>query len=1000
MTKTVHGPEGLTVQFPDDTDDATINRVMTEAYQHHKATSGIQNQPQPNLDMTPTEKSGTGVNEFVKGLDRLPNLVGLGNVSTGFTKADVSPGEAAARLGQGAFDAEAALGSGVMSTVPHAKEAAVAAVGGLTGRGAQGEGGFAKRYAEAGQDSKQLAEDHPLSNFVGQAYGFGRGGMAVKNVVKATTGKTLGIAGEAAALTGLQSIAQDPTKPAQAVEDAALAAVFGKVLQGVGDRVIKPVAQYVGPRIERAFASKAARAGEEFQIPEAQVQRIANRLKQPVEEVRKGLDDYVKANGVDANILAVVGDDTAAKFGELSRAKKGAADVFRKGEEEALVARPDRVANAVARTGETQTATEAADALAARGDNAVSRTTQVADDLAAEAKAKTTAAQRAVDDSAEAQSRAVSDAATAQTRQVAGQGDKTVRMVRDQTDALKAEQKAKIDASAAKLSQTIQERTAGIKSDEQVAADLKRHTDLVFRGGVDEAGQPVRGLAERQVTLPKGWLNKNFPEDPKTVAAVLRAKALTLEAGATRNRLLKAVDSMTGGADEGGEEAAKKGWETLKLTLDDVDNLRRALKKPVRVDGVDYNLSQIGNRLRDFAAAKHPEYKTEYLDMFANTMKALNARGEGAKVLGANSAAAVKNVATRVAGDETALGRMSTRQGAEDAALQAIAGSTKDGAQTLKTANSILRNAEAIKQLAGKEGADLVQVVRSTMANVQRIQREIADIAEAARTTREGVRDSVKAQTQRIADDATSTQRRISDKRDEVKRGLTDKQVERLKKLDRAAKAQIDTIKLSVAKNQRAISAASKVLSTTEGEFAAATAGSTENLGAVARGSIAGKAAQSPADAVSVVNDLTTPSVQRRVATVAGQDTADTLAAVGRTQKREIQNLDVAAARNKDTGPISEEVGLGMEAVASMMGRAGPGFVTSIIRRAAGQLQSLGISNKAAKAIAEAMLRQNRPYVDKLLNRLAKTERQRKVMAEALHAWAVGVSSSTIANAR
>src|SRR5690606_2593520 len=121
----------------------------------------------------------------------------------------------------------------------------------------------------------------------------------------------------------------------------------------------------------------------------------------------------------------------------------------------------------------------------------------------------------------------------------------------------------------------------------------------------------------------------------------------------------------------------------------------------------------------------------------------------------------------------------------------------------------------------------------------------------------------------------------------------------RLAELRRAARAQIDAIKITLKKDADALRAASKVLSTTEGEFVAATRGSTASTGAVARGSIADEAGQSPASAISVAEQLATPSTARKIARVAGEETASKVQAVGRTQTKAAENLSRAAARTK-----------------------------------------------------------------------------------------------------
>jgi len=1028
----VEGPNGLRVEFPDGTDAATINKVMSEA--HARRTAVAKPAGPQKIEQVQAEKSG--FDNFVNGLDRLPNLVGMGRMgimgdqSTGNKTGD----QARSDFGGGAAQAFQASGRAATNLLGPVDDAVIAGISEMT---TNDQENFFQKFDRTQQQAEQLRKDQPLASAVGDVAGFGYGGALLgraSGAIKLPMGLTTkGVGAQSAILAGGHSLLENPTDPGKAAEDAVYSAIFGKALQGIGDAIIKPAADIIVPRVGRALEGgkkvknaagevemlpngkpKRVRDTEEFKLSVAQVNRISSRLKLPVAEVRKSVDEYVAANGVDANILAVAGDDTAEAFGKLSRAKKDAAQVFRKGEEDTYNALPDRIGTAVERTGDTRSATGALDDLAARGEAAIGgREAQLADDLA-RTQAKAATVGRSIDDSAEAaarrtadaarmQSQGIDDTASQQARAATLAGDQTKRMVRDETGALIAGQEAKIDAAGARMSGTLQKRAEGIATDKAVLADLDKQTTATFRGVKDPVtGKYSGGMADKPVELPSGWVKKNFPHDPKTITAVLKAKAETLPQGEALDRLNKAIDSFSAKAGEPGP---------MTLTLDDVDSLRRALSKPVDVAGVRYNLKDIGRALTKYASEVHPAYKSEYLDVFAATKAGLEARKLGAAATGKNAATGAADLDVAVAQQPGALGRLAVKQGAQDAALQAIAATTKDGAQTLQAANSILRNADAIIKLAGKEGEALVRTVRTTMTNVKKIQQEIADITAAARTTREGIADDVRQQTQRITDDATaakrdvteratSAQRKISDQRDTFKRALSDKEAARLLELKRAAKAQLDAIKASMSKNQRAIDAASKVMTMTEAEFGAATAGSQEPLGAVARGAIAGKAAQSPADAVGVIKDLTVPATGRRIAKVAGQETADTLGTVGRTQRAELENLGKAAQRPKDNGPIGEELSLAMEALATATGRPGPGFVTAMVKRGVASLTSFGISGKAAKAIAEAMLNRDAAFVNKMLNRLAKTEGQRKVIAEAIRMWATGSAASSTANVR
>jgi len=936
----------------------------------------------PNLDMTPSRKAEdqNSDGDILRGLDRLPNLVGLGNVSTGFTKADVDVGEAWKRLGTGAVVAPTA--------------AVVAAGDAFTLGGATRLAGMlpGSSYEKAQAAKQQLMDAAPGSaQLVGDLAGYGLGGTALSKIPGSVAGLTTkGIGVQSGLMAGGSALVQDPTDLGGAALEAGIGVAGGKLLQGVGDTIVKPLAQKYLPKIERALTGnqkvrdanndvvldadgkpQRVRDTDEFKIPEAIVQRVANRTKMPVDEIKANLAEFAAVHGPDSpRFLSLVNAETAGAFRSLSKAKSGANAVFREGEEAASLARPDVVGRAVGRTGTTKSAISATEDVIAQGDDAIAGVTAKADDI-----------KTRLNDRLTTQTRELDDAATAQTRAIDAEGAATRRMVRDETDALKTGERVKIAEAGAALSKSLQERAAGIKPDEVVKKELAKYTRLVFRGGKTADGTVVKGMADKPVNLPKGWLQKNFPEDPKTITAVLKAKAETLPKGKARARLNKAIESMSGGKDG--------GPSVMKLTLGDVDSIRRALKKPVDVAGVKYNLTEIGTALRDFAATKHPTYKSDYLEVFENTMKSLEARVQGAKAVGKSAVEGADNIAAGVADEATALGRMAVRQGSRDAALKAISGTTKDGAQALQSAAVILRNADAIERLAGREGAELVKVVRAAMKNVQKIKEEIADITAAARTTREGVADDVVRSKQGVTDATTA-----------AKRELTDVQKDRLKKLERTAKAQLDIIKQAMSKNTRAIDAAARVMNMTESELAAATAGSTQPLDQVARGAIQGRATQSPADAIKVVEDLATPSTGRKIAQVAGQETGDALQKVGETQRREIANLSAVAARKTDDDVVGEELSLAMEASAALLGRAGPGYQTAILKRGANSLGELGVSNKAAKAIAEAVMRQDKAYVEKLINRLAKTERQRKVMAEAIRAWVVGSITGAVEDVR
>ncbi len=868
----------------------------------------------------------SGADKFVTGLDRLPNLVGLGNVSTGFTKADLKAGEAAGRFGKGAggaIQATARGATGVLGPVDDivvagASELADVATGNETGQ-------FSEKVQRSKQLADKLAEDNPLASAAGSLYGFGLAGRALRGAAAAGGLPIVGgVAGEAATITAAHG-ALEGQDLGEIASDAATAAVGGKVLQGVGDKVLKPVINAVAPRVARAFASKASKATEEFQIPEADVQRVASRLKMPVEEVRKGLEDYAAANGASGSIASVLNAESAGEFAKLSRARKGAAEAFREGEEKALLSRPDRVAFAVRNTGDTQSAADAIDGVRDEGIKAAGKVRGATEDTIAETDQIVTAQKRFEDAN-------ISRAKSQAQQQVAAAGDK--------------------------LSATLQEAADGVATEENILDDLGKYTtNLLRRDG---------GLGSRPVTLDADWISTNIGDVPKA-AKILRTQGELLPLNARVNGKIVPNEDREALLDAA-EQIGQNGSITLKIG--DIDPIRRAFNEGGQdASGIKWKLGESGDNLRAEVARQVPEYEEQYLKVFAGTHRGIEARNAAALILGKKSKEVTANLDRRVS-NAVAKDSDSAKwivEGARDGALSAIAQASKDGAQALTAAANIIRNAPDIIRAAGPEGQRLVEATRKTMDNVSRISDEMGDIIAQSRANKNQLTDGMKS---------------------------------RLLELRRAANTQIAGIKGAIRRDTAALQAAQRVLSAGEGEFATATAGSTQNLGAVARSAIVDEAAKGPAEALRLADDLTTPSNARKIAKVAGKDTADKMQAVGRTQRKEAANLSVAAARAKDDGGVNEELSTAVEAAATLVGRAGPGYAAAVAKRSIRAFSQFGVSNRGAKAIANAVLNNDAAYVGRLINRLAKTERQRKTLSDAVRGFLLGLNADTVTDSR
>jgi hypothetical protein len=534
--------------------------------------------------------------------------------------------------------------------------------------------------------------------------------------------------------------------------------------------------------------------------------------------------------------------------------------------------------------------------------------------------------------------------------QLARRQAETTQLVRDEGRAITRAEKAQkaalesdITREGQQMSDTVRRTAANIASDARVEDELSKYVSNVMRG--------ANGIAKQPVRLSSDWLAQNFPENPSAIGAVLRKRIDTLPAGQEREALVDAMDALGVGNE-------------IVLPVEVADNLRRFLSKPVDVAGTTIELQNVAKSLRDEIGNQYPVYQDAVIDAFRATQRGLEARALGGKTTGAGSASAADELALSAENARAGIDLQAIRQGAREGALSAILGTSKNAEAALRTAANMVDNAE---ELTAAGVGDLVEMSRKVLANVQKIRDEIADVAEAAQLSREAASDSL---------------------------------APRLEKLRRTAKAQIDALNARFAKDRDAIRAADNILNTRGSEFNAAVSGSgRSDLGRVALGGIADDAAQGSGEAIGVARQLREASTGRKVAQVTDKETADRLADIGALTERQVANRSIAAARVKKENVISSEVGIAMEVAASAFGRAGPGYQTAILKRFIELTRNYGISDKAGKAMVDALVRRDGAYLENVINRLGKTKEIRKQIASALNRAATGAAAATVGEA-
>jgi len=877
MVKRVQGPEGLQIDFPDDTDAETINRVMTEAYAKRTAAATV-SKPTPEIQTAPTELSG--LQKFGRGLKEVSEIPGeiiRGEFGTVADKAKT--------VRKGQLQAFEAVGRGILSPAGNLDDVAIAGISeaadAVTGRDT---GTFKDKVGRSIARGKQLETENPLSSLAGQAYGLGRAGQGLRTGVKKATGKTLGIAGEAAALAGGQTLLEGESLGNAAI-NAGLGGILGKGTEKVLGVVAAPISKIVASK-----TSKALKGGE---ISEEAIRALANRTKQSADDIRAAVNVFKEQNGYSPSLAEIADPETIAKFAQMSRERSGVAQVFRTAEEEAAMARPARMEAGIAATGE--------------------RVPGAA--VQAAAKTEVQGARQAAASELDEAKLAVKD-----------QWRRDVDMVDAETKKLIAAENTKIGQTGEALRQDILAKTKvpdDMATVDAIEASIDDWANTIMRA-------PKTGLENARIVIPTKVLQREIPD--RAMGDVLQA-------------MFKATPTNTGKAKRLGVAIrALDAGRPVKLTVGDMDAIRRAFSQMTDNAGVKIDLSKASKSLTKVAEKQVPEYSN-----FVRKYKELKDAQEGF----------VKGKAIMSTGPQgfaVDVGNMNARSrgGAATGVLAKIADTIGVAPAPLKTAEKLLARGDAIVAALGKRQGDaLLKTADDALNDVALMTDEIAQIKEAAANT---------------------------------KQGMTKEANDRVRALRKESGERIAKLRKDFKRNSTALNAADDILNQRNTAFDVAVAGADETvpLGAVARNAIADEAGQSALNAVNVADRLADTATQSRVAKVAGQETADRLAAIGTSQRTARENLSTAAARGPNDRPLSPELSAVIDVAATMTGRVGGGFVANNLRRMLVRASRLNLSNKQAQALATAVTRNDPAVLDEVITKLETTQRTRAQIEAAL----------------
>lgn len=791
-----------------------------------------------------------------------------------------------------------------------------------------------------------MAQRNPAAALAGELMGAGAvanrvlkvPGLAVKAGQSGNIARTALAGG---ATEGAVALA-DTLDPKQAAERAVTGAVVAPIVGAVAKKVID-----IAAPTARMVVGKPAPAG---------MTKLAQLLKIPVAELEAARVSLKNARGSNPSIAEIV--DTATI--QRTQAVVGSQPVVAKAAEDAAtageVARPSRLAGIVEVGGPTRSgasvaaersavAQENLDALGeARrqaGQQATARTRQTvqAERLAAETEA------RGIEKAAEEAATGAADTARAQTKsRIAEQTAEARRVIETQRKA------------AARDVNTI--RQTGQQAVEKMRAEMRKAADA---GGLNG---PERATAMRDEWATAAM--KQMDSAPVVLDSAVATKVLG--GPAIRNML-------TGAARVARSDARQRfllgiiddvdNNRPVRLSVRDIDNLRQELRAAGDKSGFKAELNAAADELIEASRVADPRYRA-FLELYGDLSDEIAGSSRGAKFVGGG-----ENFSQEVAdaGDRT---RAGMDRGARLEVESTAGRSTQDAeklARELATEGGA-RNAQAVM---GGRGASMVDSARRGVAALD----EAADLAKSrvlqgknsVAEAKEALQAQINEAKANLNETIRSVGRELKTKRgqaaDRRKAGADRIAVAREKlsdvrsRLTEITQRKTTEISRGLGAEKAAVRAAGDIkggeTSVFKEAFGSAPDTVRSDLPAVARAALADDLKNSFGRSVSAAEDLQGPGFQERARTAFGDAEAARLAKAGKQEASAGRNLD---ALNPAPNPKATQPGGDANLALNTMGALGPagaGYKVNVIGDILKKFKRLGMSDKAAKGLSEAL---------------------------------------------
>jgi len=858
-------PDGSIHEFPDGTPDAVVDRVMkgviskqntfkSKAVEYNAAIDKGDNATASKLydelnalnpEYMADRKKQQGP-DFLRGVDNI--LAGKADMSKflpGAVKGLESAGRGVAGIGGQA-------GEDILVNAPIAAIATIADV-------ANGKFDPAERFSQARQQGEQLAKEHGAERFIGEMAGYAAGASGLK-----AAGIT-GAAKQGAVLGAAHSLGEGKIlDPMGLVVDTGVGAVAGKAGELLGNAVAKPIA-VIGEKVARntgALVDKVL-GRESDSVLRKQAQDVVNRLKMSAADLDAMQKNAIAQRGKPLSVAELADEDTVRTFARLANERDTVGRVAAQAENDALIARPGEMRDAISATGPTMTQNAAMQAEQAAGNAALQAT-----------KSEAVAASKGVAD------------ATDELLAKAASGNQ------DALEAMRRSHAAEI--TDLKEVQALARRE--VKNRLVEKADIRKWGNKAMRD---------TGLADELVTVKGDQIN----------AAVATQNGLDLMVTAIGG--LKDSTALKGRIAGALKNASEGGY--FQLPIGDADILRKLLITEGKKNG-GREFLDMAEKLRGLAGEQVPAYE-QFLGKYA----------------GASSAAAALKEA--------------------DAAFGRAPDVVRMGYKMAESAGEIART-------MGNDGVKLMDSLNKSLNRLGEITAEIKSAknlySDAVRATKDSASEAAKVAKAKAAADIEAIQAK--------------------------AAAEASKIKELFLRNKQAVSAAKKIMTETTDEFKAVTARAGEGapLAEVARGSIANKAGQSPAQALSTAKALADGAVTDRVASVAGQKTADTLKELGRVEVKAATNLNRIVPKEAEEKALSSSLNGALDVLGGMSGRMGPGYKASLTKKAIAGLKNMGMSASRSEKMAEAMFTRDIETFNRILKQAYTSDKSRAIVSEGI----------------